>query len=119
MYFFFLFCFSHTVTGKAAKPVIEALPSKLLRGVVEFVYSGSRFKVSIPSEGIIIIQANVAQVRCPLGSRGAAAAGGARAGEPFSEEARVFAKEQLYQRAVRFLLNFLIPFHCILFFHFL
>jgi staphylococcal nuclease domain-containing protein 1 len=88
------------VAGKASKPAIEALSSRPVRGVVEYVFSGSRYKVSLPSEGIVI-QVNVAQVRCPLGAKGAGAVGGARAAEPFSEEAKQFAKDQLFQKSVR------------------
>ena len=83
------------------------------RGAVEFVYSGSRIKVLIPSENCML-SLTLAQVRCPLPSRvhpahGAAAAAAAsaaaassatRLAEPLSEESRSFTRRHVQQRTV-------------------
>lgn len=70
-----------------------------LRGVVEFVYSGSRVKVSLPSEGCVM-QCSLSQVRCPLLPRGASSQLPTRAAEPFALEAKQFTRTNLLQRAV-------------------
>ena len=74
--------------------------------MVEYVFSGARFKVSIPSEHCII-QLALNQVRCPLGSRGSggAVAANAREAEPFSEEAKKYSRMQLNQRAVEVIIE--------------
>lgn len=62
------------------------------------MFTGSRFKVSIPSEACLV-QLSLAQVRCPLAARSAPGQS-ARAAEPFSDEARRFSRLMLNQRQV-------------------
>jgi hypothetical protein len=98
--------YHHHHTAKKAKAFIALLLQKgrgiSYRGSVEFVYSGSRVKVYLPSEGCTL-QLTLQQVRCPLLGRSASAALAtpARTSEPFAEEARRFARRQLMQRLVR------------------
>lgn len=60
-----------------------------LRGVVEYEFSGSRFKVFVPKESCLITLA-LAGVRV------------ARQGEPFAAEAKKFAREQVHQHDIEF-----------------
>lgn len=69
-----------------------------MKGLIEHVFTGSRFKVSIPSEACVV-QLSLAQVRCPLAARSAPSQP-ARAAEPFSDEARRFSRLMLNQRQV-------------------
>ena len=72
-----------------------------VRGTVEFVYSGSRVKILLPSESCVL-QLTLSQIRCPLPARSASAsAGPARAGEPFADEAKKFTRKNLMHRQVR------------------
>jgi endonuclease YncB( thermonuclease family) len=79
------------------------------RGAVEFVYSGSRIKVLIPSENCLL-SLTLAQVRCPLPSRAAShvtaasssssSSSAPRQAEPLSDESRAFTRRHVMQRTV-------------------
>lgn len=72
-----------------------------VRGTVEFVYSGSRVKILIPSESCLL-QLTLSQIRCPLAARGASAnTGAARVGEPFADESKRFTRRNLMHRQVK------------------
>uniref|UniRef100_A0AC35TZH4 Staphylococcal nuclease domain-containing protein n=1 Tax=Rhabditophanes sp. KR3021 TaxID=114890 RepID=A0AC35TZH4_9BILA len=67
-----------------------------LTGVVEFVSSGSRFRLYIPKEKIVITLA-LSGISCPRLGRP-----GANDGEPFSVEALKLVKNLVYQHDVEF-----------------
>lgn len=67
-------------------------------GVVEFVASGSRFRVFIPRETCLVTFL-LAGISCPRGSR-PAPGGGTLPGEPFGEDALLFSKSLIMQREV-------------------
>jgi staphylococcal nuclease domain-containing protein 1 len=79
--------------------------------IVDYVFSGSRFKITLPYPENCCLQFSLAEVRCPLLGKGAAPAKGvssssgatpaiARAAEPFADEARMFSRRRLMQRTV-------------------
>ena len=72
-----------------------------VRAVVEYVFSGSRFKLFIPSENCSVMMA-LTSLRTPNPSRGGTAPGdkSGRAGDPFGEEAKTFTRQHLLQRTV-------------------
>jgi len=75
-----------------------------VRAVVEYVFSGSRFKLFIPSENCSVMM-GLASLRTANPFRGGAGGGGAadknaRAGDPFGEEAKRFTRQHLLQRTV-------------------
>lgn len=84
--------------GKNAKTVFSLLPKGTLGAIVEYVYTGSRIRVYVPSENCIL-QFSLGQVRSPLLARSSAGQP-ARVAEPFSEEARQFSRFHLLQRQV-------------------
>lgn len=84
--------------GKNAKTVFGLLPKGTLSAIVEYVYTGSRVRVYVPSESCIL-QLSLGQVRSPLLARSSAGQP-ARAAEPFSDESRQFTRLQLVQRQV-------------------
>eukprot|EP00640_Fibrocapsa_japonica_P000834 CAMPEP_0113935162 /NCGR_PEP_ID=MMETSP1339-20121228/2371_1 /TAXON_ID=94617 /ORGANISM="Fibrocapsa japonica" /LENGTH=728 /DNA_ID=CAMNT_0000937219 /DNA_START=1 /DNA_END=2187 /DNA_ORIENTATION=- /assembly_acc=CAM_ASM_000762 len=92
-----------TNNSKQAKQYMPFLQRQRgLRGVIDYVFAGARFKVFIPKENCAIMLALTA-VRCPQAERAASAGpqpGGARRGEPFGEEAKTFSRLKLLQRAV-------------------
>ena len=84
------------VTGdpKKAKAVLPYLQrQKSLKGVVDFVFAGNRFKLVIPSENVVVMFA-LASARAP------STAGPTRRAEPGGEEAKRFARIKLMQRTV-------------------
>lgn len=72
-----------------------------VRAVVEYVFSGSRFKVYIPSENCSVMLA-LTSLRTPNPPRGSAVPGdkNARAGDPFGEDAKTHARQHLHQRTI-------------------
>jgi endonuclease YncB( thermonuclease family) len=88
--------------GKKAKAFLSILqPKKSYRAICEFVYSGSRVKVRVPSESAIF-QFSMAQIRCPLTARAGTAG---REGEPFAEEAKAFTRRHLLQRDIEIVID--------------
>lgn len=67
--------------------------------VVEFVASGSRMRLYIPKESVIVTFL-LAGINCPRGARPAIGGGGMQEAEPFGEEALQFTKEKCLQRDV-------------------
>lgn len=67
--------------------------------LVEFVASGSRMRLYIPKESVLVTFL-LAGVNCPRGARPAAGGGGMQEAEPFGEEALHFTKEKCLQRDV-------------------
>lgn len=63
------------------------------QGMVEFVMSGHRLKLTIPKEGVTIAF-SLSGVRCPQGARGDAP------GEPFAADALRFVRHRCMQREV-------------------
>src|SRR5690606_24861030 len=63
------------------------------------VFTGSRFKILIPTEDCAI-QLALTVIRCPNPGRPADGKTPGRATEPFGEEARAFSREKLNQRFV-------------------
>lgn len=66
---------------------------------VEFVASGSRMRVYIPKESVLVTFL-LAGVNCPRGARPAIGGGGMQEAEPYGEEALHFTKEKCLQRDV-------------------
>lgn len=66
--------------------------------MVEFVASGSRMRLYIPKESVLVTFL-LAGVNCPRAAR-PAIGGGMQAAEPFGEEALIFTKEKVLQRDV-------------------
>ncbi|CAH0703371.1 unnamed protein product [Spodoptera exigua] len=66
---------------------------------VEFVASGSRMRIYIPKESVLVTFL-LAGINCPRGSRPAIGGGGMQSAEPFGEEALQFTKEKCLQRDV-------------------
>ena len=74
---------------------------------VEYVFTGSRFKILLPFPENCYLQLSLAEVRCPLMARAAPKGGpgssgsapASRTGEPFAEEARQFSRRRLMQRS--------------------
>ncbi|CAM9568749.1 unnamed protein product, partial [Phaeothamnion confervicola] len=77
--------------------------SGAMRGIIEHVFNGSRFKVYIAKENLMILF-SIAGIRCPQTAgpppRPGMGGGGGRPAEPLAEEARLFSREHLMQRAV-------------------
>ncbi|XP_052746708.1 staphylococcal nuclease domain-containing protein 1 [Bicyclus anynana] len=67
--------------------------------VVEFIASGSRMRLYIPKESVLVTFL-LAGINCPRGSRPALGGGGMQDAEPFGEEALQFTKEKCLQRDV-------------------
>lgn len=98
-----------STNGQKARTKYEELCSKRgalrYRASIEHVFAGSRFKVNIPSEGIMV-QFSLVAVRAPLSGRKEVKGDGTkpsmekREAEPMSDEARRFSKQKLLQRAV-------------------
>lgn len=90
--------------SKRAKERITAFTkSSDLTGVIEFIYSGSRFKVFVPQENCFIMLALTA-VRTPNPARAAPPGqppSSARPAEPMGDDAKLFSRRQLLQRRVR------------------
>ena len=64
-----------------------------LHGLVEHVFSGSRFKVYVPSENVSFMMA-LSSIRCPnVGREG-------RQGDVGGDEARAYSRDNLMQRNV-------------------
>ncbi|CAF4745688.1 unnamed protein product [Pieris macdunnoughi] len=68
--------------------------------VVEFVASGSRMRIYIPKESVIVTLL-LAGINCPRAARPAVGCPGMQAPEPFGEEALQFTKEKCLQRDVK------------------
>lgn len=66
---------------------------------VEFVASGSRMRLYIPKESVIVTFL-LAGINCPRGARPAIGGGGMQEAEPFGEEALQFTKEKCLQHDV-------------------
>lgn len=67
---------------------------------VEFVASGSRMRIYIPKESVLVTFL-LAGISCPRGARPAIGGGGGmQEAEPFGEEALLFTKEKCLQRDV-------------------
>ncbi|PAV92346.1 hypothetical protein WR25_15357 [Diploscapter pachys] len=69
-----------------------------VEGVVEFVTSGSRFRVYIPKESVVITFL-LGGINCPKGAR-SGASGPAGQAEPYSDEATAFSRKAVLQREV-------------------
>ncbi|XP_045509641.1 staphylococcal nuclease domain-containing protein 1 [Colias croceus] len=67
--------------------------------VVEFVASGSRMRIYIPKESVLVTFL-LAGINCPRGARPAIGGGGIQEAEPFGEDALQFTKEKCLQRDV-------------------
>ncbi|CAG9558149.1 unnamed protein product [Danaus chrysippus] len=67
--------------------------------VVEFVASGSRMRLYVPKESVLVTFL-LAGINCPRGARPAIGGGGMQEAEPFGEEALQFTKEKCLQRDV-------------------
>lgn len=85
--------------SKKAKALLAILPKSRYRAVIDYVFSGSRFKITIPSENITL-QLSLNQIRTPMPSKNASSGSGARAGEAFAEESKKLSRWQLMQRTV-------------------
>ncbi|CAG5039791.1 unnamed protein product [Parnassius apollo] len=66
---------------------------------VEFVTSGSRMKLYIPKESVLVTFL-LAGINCPRGARPSAGGGPMQNAEPYGEEALQFTKEKCLQRDV-------------------
>uniref|UniRef100_A0A0N4ZCN2 Staphylococcal nuclease domain-containing protein n=1 Tax=Parastrongyloides trichosuri TaxID=131310 RepID=A0A0N4ZCN2_PARTI len=78
-----------------AKQFLPSLQrSKRLSAVVEFITSGSRFRVFIPRENLVITLA-LSGITCPRTGRA-----GANDSEPFAAEALAFSKKLVFQHDV-------------------
>ena len=70
-----------------------------MQAVVEFVASGSRFRVYIPRETCVITFL-LSGISCPRAGRIMPGGGGTAEAEPFGDEALAFVKEMVLQREV-------------------
>lgn len=68
-------------------------------GIVEFIASGSRFRVFLPKDSCLVTFL-LAGISCPRSSRPALAGAPAQEGEPFGDEALNFVRERILQRDV-------------------
>ncbi|XP_053623818.1 staphylococcal nuclease domain-containing protein 1 [Plodia interpunctella] len=66
---------------------------------VEFVASGSRMRIYIPKESVLVTFL-LAGINCPRGARPAVGGGPMQDAEPFGEEALLFTKEKCLQHDV-------------------
>ncbi|XP_050683973.1 staphylococcal nuclease domain-containing protein 1 [Leptidea sinapis] len=73
--------------------------AKKTEAVVEFVASGSRMRLYIPKESVLVTFL-LAGVNCPRGARPTVGGGGVVEAEPFGEDALIFTKEKCLQRDV-------------------
>ncbi|CAB3384819.1 Hypothetical predicted protein [Cloeon dipterum] len=88
------------VSGQSSKTYLASFQrAGRLRGVVEFVASGSRMRIHIESESCVITFL-LAGISCPRGARPANNGQGKVDPEPFGEEALQFTKERVLQRDV-------------------
>jgi staphylococcal nuclease domain-containing protein 1 len=70
-----------------------------MQGVVDFVASGSRFRLYIPRESCVITFL-LAGISCPRASRTAPGGQGPTAGEPFGDDALAYVRELALQHEV-------------------
>uniref|UniRef100_A0A7S1V294 TNase-like domain-containing protein n=1 Tax=Grammatophora oceanica TaxID=210454 RepID=A0A7S1V294_9STRA len=70
-----------------------------LRGIVEYVFNGARFKVYIPAENCYVVFAPN-YIRCPQPSPTPGARPGTRPAEPFGDESKRHARLSVLQRTV-------------------
>lgn len=68
-------------------------------GIVEFVASGSRFRMYIPKDSCIVTFL-LGGISCPRSSRPALGGAPAQEGEPFGDEALAFSKDRILHRDV-------------------
>uniref|UniRef100_A0A6B2EL05 Staphylococcal nuclease domain-containing protein 1 n=1 Tax=Phlebotomus kandelakii TaxID=1109342 RepID=A0A6B2EL05_9DIPT len=68
-------------------------------GIVEFVASGSRFRILIPKDSCLVTFL-LAGISCPRSARPAANNAPAQEGEPYGDDALNFTKERILQRDV-------------------
>lgn len=86
--------------SKRAKQLIPLLQrQRNLRGLIDYVFTGSRYKVLIPTENCAI-QLAMSVIRCPNVGRAGDGKTPGRAAEPFGEEAKAFSREKIMQRFV-------------------
>merc|ERR1719186_1363467 len=88
--------FGNAVKCKQFLPFLQR--AGRMSGLVEFVASGSRFRVYIPRETCIITFL-LGGISCPKGAR-MMPSGDRMPAEPFGEEASLWVKEQVLQREV-------------------
>lgn len=67
--------------------------------IVEFIASGSRFRVYFPKDSCLVTFL-LAGISCPRSSRPALAGAPAQEGEPFGDDALTYVKEKILQRDV-------------------
>ena len=92
-------------TKKTKGDILHILQKdKPYKAFVEFIYSGSRLKLLLPTEKCII-QLTFGQVRCPLVAKAAAQGQAAREAEPFANEAQQYTRWSLMQRAVSVIID--------------
>jgi endonuclease YncB( thermonuclease family) len=108
------------LVGAAPGPDGRGPGACFFRGTVEFVYSGSRIKVLVPSESCVL-SLTLAQIRVPLPARkenaasasaaasssssSSSSSSAARPAEPFADEARAFTRRHVNQRTVELRLD--------------
>ncbi|XP_059613411.1 staphylococcal nuclease domain-containing protein 1 [Phlebotomus argentipes] len=69
-------------------------------GIVEFVASGSRFRILVPKDSCLVTFL-LAGISCPRSARPAANGMNAQEGEPYGDDALNFTKERILQRDVQ------------------
>ncbi|KAG7313603.1 hypothetical protein JYU34_000758, partial [Plutella xylostella] len=74
--------------------------AKRTDAIVEFVASGSRMRLYIPKESVLVTFL-LAGINCPRGARPAIGAAPAQKAEPYGEEALQFTKEKILQHDVK------------------
>lgn len=70
-----------------------------IKGIVEYVFNGSRFKILVPSENCHIVFA-LENLRCPQPSPSIPGARNAKAAEPFGDASKRHARLSVLQRTV-------------------
>lgn len=70
-----------------------------IEAVVEFIASGSRFRVFLPKDSCLVTFL-LGGISCPRSSRPAVGGAPAQEGEPFGDEALAFVREKILQRDV-------------------
>uniref|UniRef100_K3X0E8 Uncharacterized protein n=1 Tax=Globisporangium ultimum (strain ATCC 200006 / CBS 805.95 / DAOM BR144) TaxID=431595 RepID=K3X0E8_GLOUD len=89
-------CFDAT---KAKQYLPFLTREKVIRAVVEYIYSGTRVKLFVPKENCMI-NFVVAGIKCPQPTRFGGQGVIAAAAEPFGEESKMFTKRTIMQRNV-------------------
>lgn len=86
--------------AKAIYPTLIRQGVEKLDGIVEYVISGSRCKVSLPKESVVVTVSLAGARAEPVPSAAQVKAGKAKAPSPYAEEARKFTRDLIHHHDV-------------------